>query len=72
MNQAELHPALLARADTQASILVVDEMRSGNFNSASALSTMVFLMIFAVAFIMVKFLGANVVRTQEEQRKGVR
>jgi len=25
MNQAELHPALLARADTQASILVVDD-----------------------------------------------
>nr|WP_246442972.1 sugar ABC transporter permease [Rhodococcus triatomae] len=57
---------------TTVSILVVADMRSGNFNSASALSTLVFLMIFAVAFVMVKFLGANAVRTQDEQRKGVR
>ena len=40
------------------------------FNSASALSTITFLMIFAVAFVLVKFLGANAVRTQEDQRKG--
>ena len=70
-------PAILsgtsgATPTSTVSILVVAEMRNSNFNSASALSTMVFLMIFAVAFIMVKFLGANVVRTQEEQRKGVR
>ncbi|EOM76819.1 sugar ABC transporter permease [Rhodococcus rhodnii] len=55
---------------TTVSILVVADMRAGNFNSASALSTLVFLMIFAVAFVMVKFLGANAVRTQENQRKG--
>lgn len=70
-------PAILAGTSgatptSTVSILVVAEMRNSNFNSASALSTMVFLMIFAVAFIMVKFLGANVVRTQEEQRKGTR
>ena len=70
-------PAILsgisgATPTTTVSILVVADMRHGNFNSASALSTLVFLMIFAVAFIMVKFLGANVVRTQEDQRKGVR
>ena len=40
--------------------LVVADMRQGNFNSASALSTMIFLMIFAVAFIMIRFLGADV------------
>ena len=56
------------------SMLVVDQVRTGA-NSASALSTIVFLMIFAVAFILVKFLGANAVRTQtemsqERQRKG--
>ncbi|OIR40630.1 ABC transporter permease [Corynebacterium sp. NML140438] len=40
--------------------LVVEDMRQGNFNSASALSTLIFLLIFAVAFVMVRFLGANV------------
>ena len=40
--------------------LVVAQMRQGQFNSASALSTLIFLLIFAVAFIMVRFLGANV------------
>lgn len=39
--------------------LVVADMRQGNFNSASALSTLIFLFIFAVAFAMVKLLGAN-------------
>ncbi|NLU84265.1 sugar ABC transporter permease [Rhodococcus sp. HNM0569] len=55
---------------TTVSILVVADMRAGNFNSASALSTLVFVMIFVIAFVMVKFLGANAVRTQETQRKG--
>lgn len=40
--------------------LVVEDMRQGNFNSASALSTLVFLLIFAVAFILIRFLGADV------------
>ncbi|SDS39175.1 carbohydrate ABC transporter permease [Corynebacterium timonense] len=40
--------------------LVVEDMRQGNFNSASALSTLIFLLIFAVAFIMIRFLGADV------------
>ncbi len=52
------------------SILVVAEMKGGGYNSASALSTIVFLIIFVVAFILVKFLGANAVRTQDDQRKG--
>lgn len=50
--------------------LVVENMRQNDYNSASALSTMVFLMIFAVAFVLVKFLGANAVETQQEQQKG--
>jgi len=44
---------------TTLSILVVDEVRSG-FNSAAALSTLTFLFIFLVAFVFIRFLGANV------------
>jgi multiple sugar transport system permease protein len=58
-------------ATTTLSILVVQQIRQG-FNSAAALSTITFLFIFAVAFIFVKFLGANVVRTQEEEREAAR
>ncbi|MCU1645899.1 MAG: sugar transporter permease [Nocardia sp.] len=50
------------------SMLVVDQVRQGP-NSASALSIITFLLIFAVAFLLVKVLGANAVRTQEEQRE---
>ncbi len=68
-------PAILsgtsgATPNTTLSILVMADIRQGNFQSASALSTLIFLLIFAVAFVMVKFLGANAVRTQDEQRKG--
>ncbi|MGW0043273.1 carbohydrate ABC transporter permease [Rhodococcus sp. NPDC003348] len=55
---------------TSVSILTVADIRQGNLQSASALSTLIFIGIFAVAFLMVKFLGANAVRTQDEQRKG--
>jgi multiple sugar transport system permease protein len=55
-------------ATTTLSILVIQQIREG-FNSAAALSTITFLFIFFVAFIFVRFLGANVVRTQEEERK---
>lgn len=50
------------------SVLVVEQTRQGP-NSAAALSTITFLVIFAAAFVLVKILGANAVRTQEEQRK---
>lgn len=56
-------------ATTTLSILVVDQIRQG-FNSASALSTITFLVIFVVAFVFVRFLGANVVQTQAAQQKG--
>lgn len=45
--------------------LVVADMRNGNFNSASALSTLIFLLIFAIAFIMIRFLGADVAGTSD-------
>lgn len=67
-------PAILTGgnpATTTVSILVVEQVRQG-FNSASALSTTTFLLIFAVAFVLVKFLGANAVRTQEVQRQGAK
>ena len=56
-------PAILtqgANGTTTLSILVVQQIRQG-FNSAAALSTITFLLIFLVAFIIVRFLGANVV-----------
>lgn len=49
--------------------LVVEDMRQGNFNSASALSTLIFLLIFFVAFILIRFLGANIAGTAEEPRR---
>lgn len=65
-------PAILTEgnpATRTISILVVEQIRQG-FNSAASLSTISFIMIFIVAFILVKFLGANAVATQENQRKG--
>ena len=47
-------------ATTTLSILVVQEIRQG-FNSAAALSTLTFLLVFFVAFLFIRFLGANVV-----------
>lgn len=49
-----------ANNTTTLSILVVDQIREG-FNSAAALSTITFIVIFLVAFIFVRFLGANAV-----------
>jgi multiple sugar transport system permease protein len=55
-------------ATTTLSILVISQIRQG-FNNAAALSTITFIFIFLVAFVFVKFLGANVVQTQAEQQK---
>ena len=49
--------------------LVVGDLRQGNYNSASALSTLIFLLIFAVAFVMIRFFGADVGGTQEKRRQ---
>jgi multiple sugar transport system permease protein len=56
-------PAIMtqgANGTTTLSILVVQQIRQG-FNTAAALSTITFLVIFLVAFIFVRFLGANAV-----------
>ncbi|MFJ4210789.1 carbohydrate ABC transporter permease [Paenarthrobacter sp. NPDC089675] len=56
-------PAIMtggANGTTTLSILVVQQIRQG-FNSAAALSTITFIVIFLVAFIFVRFLGANAV-----------
>ncbi len=47
--------------------LVVADVRQNNFNSASALSTMIFLMIFFVAFLMIRFFGADVSGNAEKR-----
>lgn len=49
--------------------LVVSDMRGGNFNSASALSTLIFLLIFFVAFVMIRFLGADLSGTEGQRKK---
>lgn len=56
-------PAILtggANGTTTMSVLVVDQLHSG-VNSASALSTITFIFIFAIAFLMVKLFNANIV-----------
>lgn len=47
--------------DDTVSTLVVKQIRFGYLNSASALSTMVFVMIMVIAFLLVKVLGAQLV-----------
>nr|WP_228537929.1 sugar ABC transporter permease [Nocardia sp. XZ_19_231] len=64
-------PAIMTGANpatSTLSILVVEQVRQGP-NSAAALSVITFGLVFAIAFVLVKVLGANAVRTQEEQRK---
>ncbi len=65
-------PAIMTQGSngtTTLSILVVDQIRQG-FNSAAALSTITFLIIFLVAFIFVRFLGANAVASATPKTKG--
>ncbi len=60
-------------ATTTLSILVIQQIRAG-FNSASALSTIVFLIIAFVAFLFIKYGGADVVQrppqTAAQKRAG--
>ncbi|MBW4093937.1 MAG: sugar ABC transporter permease [Acidobacteria bacterium] len=65
-------PAIMtggANNTTTLSILVVDQLRQG-VNSAAALSTITFIIIFIVAFIFVRFLGANAVASATPNGKG--
>jgi ABC-type sugar transport system permease subunit len=57
-----------ANGTTTSSILVVDQLTSG-INSASALSTITFVFIFAIAFGLVRLFNANIIGAQA---KGVR
>jgi ABC-type sugar transport system permease subunit len=57
-----------ANGTTTVSILVVDQLNSG-INSASALSTITFIFIFAIAFSLVRLFNANIVGAQA---KGVK
>ena len=50
---------------------MINQIRAG-FNSASALSTIIFLIIAFVAFIFVKFLGADVVQRPPDKAKAKR
>lgn len=69
-------PVILVSANSNSptatiSMLVVSGMRTDP-GSSSALSTLVFLLIFAVAFVMVKFLGANVVEDKTGKKEEIR
>jgi multiple sugar transport system permease protein len=52
-----------ANQTTTLSILAVNELRSSQ-NAAAALSTITFVFIFLVAFVLVKVFSVNVVQTQ--------
>src|SRR5450631_1540208 len=58
-----------ANNTTTLSILVVDQIREG-FNSAAALSTITFILIFLVALVFVRFLGVNAVESATAIKKG--
>lgn len=53
---------------TTLSILVIQQIEQG-YGGASALSTITFLLIFAVAFLFVKLFNANIVRSQQRAVK---
>ncbi len=57
-----------ANGTSTLSILVVKQLNIG-INSASALSTITFIFIFAIAFLLVRLLGANLVTAQTKELK---
>ncbi|HET8768453.1 MAG TPA: sugar ABC transporter permease [Pedococcus sp.] len=64
-------PAILtqgAGGTTSLSMLVIRQIRSG-FHSASALSTIVFLLVAFVAFLFIKFGGADVIQRPPQSKK---
>jgi multiple sugar transport system permease protein len=61
-------PAILtggANGTTTMSILVVKELQATQINSASALSTITFIMIFAISLLLVRLFNANIVGAQK-------
>lgn len=55
-------------ATTTLSIQVVNQIQQNN-DSASALSTITFIIIFAVAFIFIRLLGANITGNERKSRR---
>jgi multiple sugar transport system permease protein len=56
-------------ATTTLSILVVKEINNTAVNSAAALSTITFLVVFGVAFIFIRLLGANITGSESKSKK---
>lgn len=65
-------PAILTAGvggTTSLSMLVINQIRAGGFNNASALSTIVFLIIAFTAFLFIKFGGADVIQRPPATKK---
>lgn len=65
-------PAILtggANGTTTMSILVVRQLQATNVNSASALSTVTFVMIFAISLALVRLFNANIVGAQKPTKE---
>ncbi|NYG05539.1 multiple sugar transport system permease protein [Phycicoccus badiiscoriae] len=65
-------PAILtqgAGGTTSLSMLVINQIRQGGFNNASALSTLVFLLIAFTAFLFIRFGGADVIQRPPSSKK---
>lgn len=58
-----------ANGTTTMSILVVDQLQTTKLDSASALSTVTFILIFAISLLLVKLFSANIVGTQAKVSK---
>lgn len=50
------------------SVLVYRELQQGNTHSASALSTITFIFIFALAFLLIKVLGADLSQSEKPKK----
>jgi ABC-type sugar transport system permease subunit len=59
-----------ANGTTTMSILVVRQLQATNLNSASALSTITFIFIFAISLLLVKLFNANIVGAQRPTKGG--
>lgn len=55
---------------TTLSILVVREIQNTFVNSAAALSTITFVIVFAVAFLFIRVFGANITGSEQKSKKG--
>jgi ABC-type sugar transport system permease subunit len=59
-----------ANGTTTLSILVVDQLLGTKTNSASALSTITFILIFAISLLLVRLFNANIVGAQKPAKEG--